>query len=160
MLIATPLLFREANTYVALLHRHHKPVVGCKFVIGASDESGKLVGVAIAGRPVCRRYDHRKVIEVNRLCTDGTRNVCSFLYSRCARIASEFGYSTILTYILASEPGTSLLAAGWENDGIVEGSSWSVPSRKRVDKHPTVDKVRYIKRLNNLQDEIQLPRAA
>ena len=48
------------------------------------------------------------------------RNVCSFLYSRAARIAKEMGYAKIITYILESEPGTSLKAAGWvlEADGV------------------------------------------
>lgn len=45
------------------------------------------------------------------------------------------------TYILKSEPGTSLKAAGWRLIGEVRGRSWSAPSRPRVDKHPTQDKL-------------------
>ena len=42
------------------------------------------------------------------------------------------GYTKIITYILESEPGTSLRASGWklEADG-VGGSDWNVPSRPR-----------------------------
>jgi hypothetical protein len=42
-----------------------------KFAVGASVD-GKLVGVAIAGRPVARRLDDGKTLEVLRVCTDGS----------------------------------------------------------------------------------------
>ena len=74
--------------------------------------------------------------EVSRLCTDGTRNACSFLYGACARAAFALGYKRIGTYILASEPGASLYGAGWRLVGETRGKSWSRPSRPRVDKHP------------------------
>lgn len=35
-----PLTLREANAYVALHHRHNKPVVGHRFSIGVSDSGG------------------------------------------------------------------------------------------------------------------------
>ena len=79
--------------------------------------------------------------EVSRLCTDGTKNVCSFLYGAAARAAFALGFRRIGTYILASEPGTSLAAAGWRNLGERGGGSWSVPSRPRVDKHPLQTKL-------------------
>jgi hypothetical protein len=50
---AVPLHLREANEFVARHHRHSLPTVGCKFAVGAA-QGGKLIGVAIAGRPVCR----------------------------------------------------------------------------------------------------------
>ena len=83
---AVPLHLREANEFVAQHHRHNNPTVGGKFALGAAQD-GKLVGVAIAGRPVCRRLDDGKTLEVLRVATDGTPNACSFLYSRCAKIA-------------------------------------------------------------------------
>lgn len=54
-----------------------------------------------------------RIAEVTRLATDGTKNACSFLYSRAARAARAMGFDTIQTFILESEPGTSLRAAGW-----------------------------------------------
>jgi hypothetical protein len=51
---AVPLHLREANDFVAAHHRHSLPTVGCKFAVGAADDTDKLVGVAIAGRPICR----------------------------------------------------------------------------------------------------------
>lgn len=102
------------------------------------------MGVAIVGRPVARAVDQRMVVEVLRLCTDGTSNACSFLYGLCARIATDLGYQRIQTYILASEPGSSLKAAGWHMAAEVKGRDWNCPSRggRRTDQ-PMVDKQRW-----------------
>lgn len=80
MLEICPMTLKEANAYVEQYHRHHKPVVGHKFSIGCSDGE-QIVGVAIVGRPVARHLDDGWTLEVNRLCTDGTRNACSMLYA-------------------------------------------------------------------------------
>jgi hypothetical protein len=129
----------EANAFVREHHRHHKPVIGHLFSIGAALE-GKIVGVAIVGRPVARARDDGVTAEVTRLATDGTRNACSFLYGACVRAAFALGFKRIGTYILASEPGTSLIAAGWRQIAEVRGRSWSCPSRPRVDTQPTQGK--------------------
>ena len=107
-----PVKLETANEFVARLHRHHKPVIGHKFSIGAT-VAGELVGIAIVGRPVSRMRDNGMTLEVTRLCTDGTRNACSFLYGASARAAFALGYRRIGTYILASEDGASVTAAGW-----------------------------------------------
>ena len=130
----------EANAFVAQHHRHHRPVVGHVFSIGASLDD-KIVGVAIVGRPVARRRDDGVTAEITRLCTDGTKNACSFLYGASSRAAFALGFKRIGTYILASEPGTSLTAAGWRLIGGTPGRSWSRPSRPRVDKHPLQGKL-------------------
>ncbi len=130
----------EANAFVAAHHRHHKPVIGHKFSLGAARD-GKIVGVAIVGRPVARMRDDGETLEVTRLCTDGTRNACSFLYGACARAAFALGFKRIGTYILASEPGASLTGAGWRMIGETSGGSWSRGNRPRVDKHPTEPKL-------------------
>lgn len=130
----------EANAFVAEHHRHHKPVVGHLFSIGAI-LGDKIVGVAIVGRPVARMRDDGATAEITRLCTDGTKNACSFLYGAAARAAFALGFKRIGTYILASEPGTSLTAAGWRLVGESSGGSWSRSDRPRVDKHPTQAKL-------------------
>jgi hypothetical protein len=125
----------EANAFVDALHRHHKRVVGHKFSLGA-EEDGRLVGVAIVGRPVARRLDDGETLEVTRLCTDGTQNACSFLYGACRRAAFALGYERIGTYTLQDEGGTSLRAAGWTLIGERGGGSWvraSDPLRKSED---------------------------
>ena len=107
-----PLHLRQSNELVAKLHRHHKPIRVAKFSIGC-EENGVLVGCAILMRPACRSLDDGKTIEVCRLATDGTPNACSMLYGASSRVAKEMGYEKIITYILATEPGTSLKAIGW-----------------------------------------------
>ena len=134
----------EANDFVAQYHRHHKPVVGHIFSIGAAS-AGEIVGVVIVGRPVARMRDDGVTAEITRLCTNGTKNACSFLYGAAARAAFALGFKRIGTYILASEPGTSLTAAGWRMIGEIRGRSWTTPSRPRVDKHPTQNKLLFEK---------------
>ena len=143
---AVPLELRQANEFVDDLHRHHSPVHRDKFRVGA-EVDGRLVGVAQVGRPVARLLDDGYTVEVVRLCTDGTKDVCSFLYSRCARVAKELGYRKIVTYILDSENGTSLIAAGWEETAVTGGGSWDRPSRRRETKAPTCPKRRFEKHL-------------
>lgn len=130
----------EANAFVQLHHRHHKPVAGHLFSLGAALGS-TIVGVAIVGRPVSRVRDDGMTAEVTRLCTDGTRNACSFLYGATARAALALGFESIGTYTLPEEGGASLRAAGWKLIGARGGGKWDTPSRPRVDVHPTQAKL-------------------
>jgi hypothetical protein len=138
--IAVPIDLDEANAFVVQHHRHHGAVVGHKFSIGASDDE-KIVGVAIIGRPIARMRDDGWTLEVTRLCTDGTRNACSFLYGASRRAAFALGYKRLGTYILASENGASLKASGWRLVGEAGGGSWSRKERPRVDTHPLQGKL-------------------
>lgn len=141
-----PLTLAEANAFVAALHRHHLPVQGHRFSLGAWCEVfDELVGVCIVGRPVARRIDQNAVCEVTRLCTNGRWNACSFLYGVAARVAKEMGFARILTYTLPSEGGASLRGARWIRTGDTPGRSWSVPSRPREDKAPLGVKHRWEK---------------
>jgi hypothetical protein len=112
------------------------------FAIGLSD-GATIVGCVIVGKPVARGNDDGYTAEVTRLATDGTKNACSMLYGAAWRAARAMGYRRLMTYTLASEPGTSLVAAGWKAVGEVKGRSWTTPSRPRIDKHPTQDKIRW-----------------
>lgn len=129
---AVPIELKDAQNYINEHHRHHQAAHRDKFRLAAMDDDGNLVGVVQVGRPVSRVLDDGETLEVLRLCTNGQKNVCSFLYSRAARIAKELGYTKIITYILETESGMSLKASGWkkEADG-VGGTSWNVPSRPR-----------------------------
>jgi hypothetical protein len=108
-----PITFREACAFVAKLHRHNKPPRGHKFSI-ALYEGKKLVGVAMAGRPVARHLDDGLTLEINRTCTDGTKNANSMLYGACKRAAWAMGYRRVVTYTQADESGASLRAAGFD----------------------------------------------
>lgn len=133
-LVHAPISLAEANEFVTRHHRHHPPVIGHKFSIAAV-ANDEVVGVVIVGRPVSRHRDDGLTLEVTRLCTDGTRNACSFLYGKAAKAAFAMGYRRIGTYTLPDEGGASLRAAGWKLIGETPGKSWSVPSRPRVDRH-------------------------
>lgn len=136
MLTVTPIHFAEANAFVASHHRHHKPMLSARFSIAVSDESGKVRGVLIAGRPVARGLQDGWTLEVNRCCTDGARNACSMLYGAGWRAAKALGYRRLITYTFPEEGGASLRGAGWKllgERGTDGKRNWNTPSRPRID---------------------------
>jgi|TARA_A100001011_G_scaffold395375_1_gene490185 hypothetical protein len=141
-----PCTLREANAFVIEKHRHSKQVRGCKFCIGAL-VNNKLVGVAIVGRPVARKLDDGFVGEIVRTCTDGTKNINSFLYGACARIWKEMGGTKIITYTLETESGISLKAAGFKMVNITqafpEGKGWT--TRKNREWQPKVHSLKKLR---------------
>jgi len=82
-------------------------------------------------------------LEVNRTCTDGTKNVNSMLYGACRRATFALGYKKLITYVLETDSGISLIAAGWKCIGSAGGGSWDRKNRPRVDKHPTQIKIKW-----------------
>lgn len=138
-----PLSLAEANAFITHSHRHHGPAVGHKFSIGIETSDNSIHGVAIVSRPVARMLDDGLTLEVVRVATDGIKDGCSALYGACRRACFALGYKKLITYILQSENGTSLKAAGWRCLGEAGGGSWSRPSRARVDTHPLQGKIRY-----------------
>jgi hypothetical protein len=144
---AVPVTLRQAQAFVGAMHRHHKAPVAHRWSVGAK-KGGVLVGVVVVGRPVARLTDQYEIAEVTRLCTDGTKNACSFLYGVAARISREMGFTRIQTFILPSESGVSLRAAGWSFDGVSEksGSGWQ-SRRGRDNTQPKEPKQRWVKLL-------------
>lgn len=142
MLEIVPLGLDEANQFVREHHRHHQPVPGAKFCLGVSNGEA-IVGVAIVGRPVARMVNDGLTLEVNRTCTDGTKNANSILYGACRRAAFALGFKRLITYTLPSETGASLRGAGWRCLGEAGGGRWSRKSRPRVDLHPRQTKLRW-----------------
>lgn len=131
-----PVRLREARAFVKAHHRHHPAVAGGLFAIGAAVGS-ILVGVAIVGRPVARVWDNGQTAEVTRVASDGSRNVCSLLYAAAWRAAKAMGYTRLITYTQAGEPGSSLRAAGWRV--VAERpvhAGWDRPSRPRRSSVP------------------------
>ena len=143
-LFVSPCTIRSAKAFVAQHHRHHRPPQGALFAVSVTTDEDEVVGVALVGRPVARAYAEDGITaEVTRLCTDGTRNVCSMLYAACWRAARALGYCRLVTYTLPEEGGASLRAAGWIVVGESKGGTWSRRSRPREDKHPTQRKIRW-----------------
>lgn len=132
MLDVVPVTLSEANAFVSAHHRHHRPVVGHKFSIGISDGK-EVIGVVIVGRPVSRHLDNGWTLEVNRCCTNGSKNGCSALYGAAWRAAKALGYKRLITYTLPAEGGASLRGAGWALVGETGGGNWNVKSRPRID---------------------------
>jgi len=121
---------KTANEFVSRYHRHHTKVVGHKFSVGASCED-ILVGIAICGRPVSRKQDNGKTLEINRLCTTGVKNTCSKLCSYVMKYAKLKGYERVITYTLMSENGASLKASNFILDKINAGGvSWTTNTDK------------------------------
>lgn len=141
-----PITLRTASEYINLHHRHHHATVGCKFAIGCY-EGNTLVGCAVCGRPVSRHYDDGLTCEINRVCTDGTRNACSMLYGACCRIAKAMGYRKIITYTLISEDGASLKASNFVDEGEAGGTHWT-GTRNRGQDIPAERKRRWARVLN------------
>lgn len=124
MLELRPCDFQTARDFVGEHHRHNKPPVGRKFSIAVYD-GNRLCGVAMVGRPIGRYLDDGLTLEVNRCCTDGTKNACSMLYGAAWRAAKALGYKHIITYTRESENGASLRASGWTFDGQAGGTHWT-----------------------------------
>jgi hypothetical protein len=128
-----PIDLNAARRFVGEHHRHNIPPQGHK-LSAALEVDGVIVGVVIVGRPVGRGLDDGRTLEVTRTCTTGARNGNSMLYGAAARAAKAIGYERLITYTLASEPGTSLRAAGFRVDAELEPrESWNTPAMHRYD---------------------------
>ena len=129
-----PLTLRESNAFVEEHHSHNKRVQGYKFAIGA-EYQGKLVGVAIAGRPVSATLDNKKTIELLRSCVldDAPKNTNSFLYGRVWRVAVAMGYEKMVTYTLLREQGSACKAIGMKIAGETKDSSKSWAAKQKRD---------------------------
>lgn len=149
-----PVSLKEARRFVAEVHRHNKAVRGWKFGTGL-ELDGRLVAVAVAGRPTAPELDDGWTIEITRCTTDGTKNACSMLYGALCRAARALGYRDAFTYTLASEPGASLRAAGFAPVAEVPArANGSTGNRQRYDENllgeltrPTEAKIRWHRRL-------------
>ncbi len=118
-----PVTLEAANDFVRNLHRHNGQLPGAKFSVGVAARTRLLnghewvlAGVAIVGNPSAPALQDGILIEIRRVCTDGTRNACSMLYGAARRAARAMGHKPVITYTLPSEGGASLRAAGFELD--------------------------------------------
>ena len=137
-----PLTFKEAKFFIDRFHRHHRAPTGGLFAIGCACGL-EIVGVATVGKPIARLLDDGWTVEVTRVCTNGIPHVPSKLYAACWRAAKAMGWKRLITYILNSEPGTSLKAAGWKCVGECGGGTWNRRKRPRIDLNPQQTKIRY-----------------
>lgn len=141
-----PLGLREANDFVEAHHRHSARTSndGGKFAIGL-EHDGKLVGVAIVGRPIARGIQQMHgpgTAELLRCCIGpgAPEGSGKKLNSRCKRIWQLMGGVRLVTYTLASESGGSLSGAGFKKEAFVPGRQWS--GSKRGDR-PIADQPKF-----------------
>lgn len=145
---------KDAKAFVGRHHRHNKPPVGWLFGNGL-EVDGKLVGVAVAGRPVARSLDKPGNVEITRVCTLGDRNANSRLYGAILRAAKSLGYQRAYTYTLQSESGSTPRAVGFEIDAELKARpTWNCAKRQRVqvdlfghETRPPEQKIRWVKDL-------------
>lgn len=82
----------------------------------------------------------------------------ALLYAAAARAGAAMGYRTIQTYVLESEPGTSLAAAGWTDAGPAGGGQWKhTDGRPRRTDQPTERKHRWFRTLTDRPDLATAP---
>lgn len=142
-LVIVPLTLTDAIEHVRRVHRTHEKPTGGLFACGLARD-GKVVGAAIVGRPKARGLQDGWTAEIVRVAVeDGNANGCSMLLGACWRACRALGWRRLVTYTLASEPGSSLRGAGWREVNRVPGRSWSCPSRPRVDHMPAQEKIRW-----------------
>ena len=128
-----PISLNAARDWISQVHRHlRRPITGWLFGVEIVS-GGERIGVACAGRPTSRMLQDGLTCEVTRVAVlEGHRNACSFAYGALRRAASALGYLRVITYTLdGEEPGTSLRAAGFRDDGPAGGGEADRPSRRR-----------------------------
>lgn len=143
---------KDAKRFITDHHTHNGAPVAWRWG-GGIYNGDLLMGVIWIGRPVARALCQATIVEVNRLCFRrdyplGMRHGgCSMAYRWAEATARDKGFAKIVTYTLETESGYTLRAARWKPEAKVRGKSWNSPSRPRIDKAPTCDKVRWAKRL-------------
>lgn len=149
-----PVTLTECRRYVADHHRHNLPPRGWLFGVGVEDETG-LRGIAVASRPVARKLDDGRTVEVTRTCTDGARNANSMLYGAIVRAAKALGYDRVITYTLQEESGASLKASGFTIEALLDArEAWvrNDGGRYQTDlfgneRRPAGPKIRWVREL-------------
>lgn len=139
-----PISQRAANDWVRSTHRHLSPPRGDLWRVSLH-VNGSLIAVGIAGRPARLLQDGRTA-EFTRIASNAAVpvNACSRLYGALRRAGQALGYQRFVTYTLEHEPGTSLRAAGFHDDGLTSGGEWDRPSRPRKGVEQSGRKRRWI----------------
>jgi len=147
MKLITTIAFAEACSFVNKYHRHLRAPQGHKksFALWIDNV---LRGVIMIGRPTGRRLDNGVTLEITRCCTDGYPNACSMLMGYACRWARLMRYEKVITFILQTENGASIKAAGFTleaEDCGGTGTGWN--SRTGRQKQAAIKKKRFFKML-------------
>lgn len=119
--------------FVRDVHRRLPKIQGAMWCVSIRNAVGDVVGVALVGHPSQEQtnddYQHLRVLRV--AVKEGHKNGCSMLYGAAWRAARAMGVLRMDTFTDLDEPGTSLRAAGWIQDGTTAGGDYGRPSRAR-----------------------------
>ena len=113
-----PLKWQESQAFVQKFHRHSKPLKRHIFSIGVKLNHFDLNGIATVDRcssAWSKRKDH---LEIRRLCTDGTKNLGSFLLGKASQACFCMGARVVITYTQLSESCSTQLADNWNICGV------------------------------------------
>lgn len=149
-----PITFAEATAFVKRFEPRMAPPQGMKFAVAVNDGE-KVVGIAIAGRPVARHLDDGYRLEVTRCVTDGSKGAKRLLYSATWKVANAMGYRSVIVYVTRSEKTGGLTGAGFKTIGESKGGSWNREGRPRVDKHPLQPKLRFERKRPSREEKAQ-----
>lgn len=113
-----PLKWQESQAFVEMHHRHSKPLKRHIFSIGVSLNGLDLNGVATVDRCSGAWSSRKDHMEVRRLCTDGTKNLGSFLLGKASTACFAMGAKIVFTYTQPQESCSTQLADNWNVCGI------------------------------------------
>ena len=113
-----PLKLRESQEFINNYHRHSQPLKRHIFSIGVSLDGCKLNGVATIDRCSGSWSSRRDHYEIRRLCTDGTKNLGSFLLGKASNACFSMGAKVVITYTQLAESCSTQLADNWIIDGL------------------------------------------
>ena len=113
-------------------HRRLPRIQGAMWCVSVRN-GVEIVGIALVGHPsqeqTTDEYDHLRVLRV--AVKEGHKNACSMLYGACWRAARAMWVTSMDTFTHLDEPGISLRAAGWIEDGLTTGGEYSRKGRLR-----------------------------
>ena len=132
-----PVTQLEARQFIAKHHRHSGAPLRVICAVGI-DDAGELVGVGTLERPKAAKLCDGFTVEISRVCTTGIRNGCSMLYGALLRVAAGLGYKRAVTYTLATEKGSSLVASGFHRASDVPIRSWAKEHIRRGTFQPSM----------------------
>lgn len=140
-LVTRPITVKRATAlgFVRDVHRRLPNIQGAMWGVCVRDsETNEVLGVALVGWPSQEQTsEHCEHLRVLRCAVrEGVPNACSMLYGAAWRAARALGCLRMDTHTHLDEPGTSLRAAGWVEDGLTDGGEHSRASRPR---EPAVD---------------------
>jgi len=162
----------ECRRFIRDYHGHNDPPLGDIFRLGAAElQTGRIVGVAMVGRPIARALQDGWTVEVLRVAVRrdmdpyrldrGFPGACSFLYAAAWKAARALGYRRMQTYTLDRESGASLRAlAGWHPGKVIPGRGWSCPSRPRVNLPVSLEDKRHWEVSAGWQEGAKVPSIA